>query len=60
METKHVLKPMLAILTTKMRQGLMQWEYDLYKSQYLAKDQLICFQGTVQTYVMMALAVGFF
>ena len=32
----------------------------LYKSQYLAKDQSICFQGTVQTHViMMAPAVGF-
>ena len=38
---------------------VMQQEHSLYRSQYLAKDQLICFQGTVQTHVMMALAVGF-
>ena len=60
METKHVFKPMLAILTTKMETRLNAVGVQSLKSQYLAKDQLICFQGTVQTDVMMALAVGFF
>ena len=38
---------------------IMLYEYSLYRSQYLAKDQLVCFKGTVQTHVVMALAVGF-